>query len=349
MLRKQIEEEGSVDVETRDLIEEKLREIYVECDKPLKSGWIKSRKVGGGRDEDYIDGAYVIKMLNHLFPCGWSKHIKSINILDESENSRGNAVITAECHMILKIHPWGEVLIEQEDVGSVEMFAPTRGSAMSNARKGAVTDALKRCAKSLGNSFGLALSMDPVACKAVGAVENSKQNDPSVFKKEKLVTMPKRTKGRKIVEGEPEFFDPETKSVINSHGEVIDEGTDPRYFNSHEEVEENLRKRGLMMDSKVIEEPKKGEKFPWLDASVREEMTKLYKQDKEKPINGRLKSKIINACTSAIVKVRDMVDEDAEEMVCSLFEDATNGVYSPSIGLIPSFLILVDEELSVKS
>lgn len=291
-----------MDVETRDLIEQKLREIYQECDKPLKSGWIKQREVGGGREEDYIDGAYVIKMLNHLFPCGWSKHIKAINILDESKNNRGNHVITAECHMVLKIHPWGDVLIEQEDVGSVEMFAPSRGGAMSNARKGAVTDALKRCAKSLGNSFGLALSMDPHACKAVGAVEPSKKNDPEAFGKR----------------GTTKKFNKVVKPVVED-------------------------------DEPVKVEAKKSRKYPWLSESLSDKMTRLYKEDKEKPIGTRLKSEIFDCCKAEVLKVMDTTEDDADELICDIFEEATDGNYNPPIGGLGGFMSKVDEILASHS
>ncbi len=103
------------------------------------------RKLPGKSSADYVSGHYVISRLIEVFgPDGWS---------DEYE-----APVVREGDRPV-IHVRGTLTaagVTRGDVG-VGVAANNSPDAFETAMKGAYTDCLKRCARKLGDSFGLAL------------------------------------------------------------------------------------------------------------------------------------------------------------------------------------------------
>jgi DNA recombination protein Rad52 len=123
---------------------------------PLDPKHVKKPSGSFGPKGDYLEGWHVINELNRIFGFdGWSYTIElSRDDLREAKDSKGNPQWQAAytCICTLKV---GDNY--RQDVGFGSGFAKSIGDAIEGATKEAATDALKRCARTFGNVFGLAL------------------------------------------------------------------------------------------------------------------------------------------------------------------------------------------------
>ncbi len=106
-----------------------------------------------GPKGDYIEGWHAINELNRIFGFdGWSYTINlTRDALERAEGKdQWQAAYTCICTLTV-----GDVT--RQDVGFGSGFAKAIGDAIEGATKEAVTDALKRAARTFGNVFGLAL------------------------------------------------------------------------------------------------------------------------------------------------------------------------------------------------
>lgn len=109
-----------------------------------------------GRSLSYVEGWYVIDRLNAILGPGcWSYDTDARCVVDEARQTEDNrkrwhVTYTAKC--VLRV---GDATIG--DWGTGHGIDKDRGASHESAIKEAATDALKRCAKSLGRSLGLAL------------------------------------------------------------------------------------------------------------------------------------------------------------------------------------------------
>jgi len=123
---------------------------------PLDPKHVKKPSGQFGPKGDYLEGWHVINELNRVFGFdGWSYTIYlNKESLTEGKNNRGEdqwqAAYTCVCTLTV-----GDQV--RQDVGFGSGFAKQVGDAIEGATKEAVTDALKRCARTFGNIFGLAL------------------------------------------------------------------------------------------------------------------------------------------------------------------------------------------------
>ena len=123
---------------------------------PLNAAHVKKPSGRFGPKGDYLEGWHVINELNRVFGFdGWSYTIDlSRDDLREVADSNGNpqwqAAYTCVCTLTV-----GQSV--RQDVGFGSGFAKGIGDAIEGATKEAATDALKRCARTFGNIFGLAL------------------------------------------------------------------------------------------------------------------------------------------------------------------------------------------------
>lgn len=123
---------------------------------PLNPAHIKKPSGSFGPKGDYLEGWHVINELNRVFGFdGWSYTIDlSRDALVEGKDSKGQpqwqAAYTCICTLTI-----GSTV--RQDVGFGSGFAKMIGDAVEGATKESVTDSLKRCARTFGNIFGLAL------------------------------------------------------------------------------------------------------------------------------------------------------------------------------------------------
>lgn len=109
-----------------------------------------------GPKGDYLEGWHVINEMNRVFGFdGWSYSIDlNRDALEQGKDSNGNPQWQAAYTCVCTLTVGG---VTRQDVGFGSGFAKMVGDAIEGATKEAVTDALKRCARTFGNIFGLAL------------------------------------------------------------------------------------------------------------------------------------------------------------------------------------------------
>lgn len=111
-----------------------------------------------GETIPYVDGYYVTNRLNEVFGYRWSfTHTPVVEVARyERDTKKGkNLVILYEVQGRLEVP--GGIVRGDVGLGVCDMRADNPATGIEKARKEAVTDALKRTAKSLGQSLGLAL------------------------------------------------------------------------------------------------------------------------------------------------------------------------------------------------
>lgn len=124
-------------------------EQIAELEKPLDESRVQRRPDG----LTYLPTYDVIETANRIFGYGgWQREIKRLEKIYE-DSSEGTYSVGYLCECRIRI---GDVVHEDVGFGSgVSQTDPTR--AYETALKGAVSDALKRCFRALGDQFGLSL------------------------------------------------------------------------------------------------------------------------------------------------------------------------------------------------
>lgn len=142
---------------------------------------LKATRVSKTQGMSYLEAFDVIAHLTRVFGWeGWHKELLQLDIIFEDQTLANSATakpsrwtVAYRCSMRLSIfNPDGELVKIVEDVGTGEAInQPSRGDAHDLASKSAVSGALKRCAKDLGDQFGLGLydkgSLDPTVKKVI--------------------------------------------------------------------------------------------------------------------------------------------------------------------------------------
>lgn len=109
-----------------------------------------------GRKFSYLPTFDVINTLNLIFGYdGWETQVKRLDMVSSTTNQKGNHVVTFSAIVRLKV--WDTAhkhYIIREDNGTSVSVAKSIGEAIETASKASVSDAIKRSAKSFGNSLG---------------------------------------------------------------------------------------------------------------------------------------------------------------------------------------------------
>lgn len=142
-------------------------QIAKELDAPIPRSIIRERPGGNGRPLSYLEGHYVIDRLNKVLGIGnWSHRVKELKALYVStqpdEKGRHNAAYSAIVEIEIRFsgsgsHEYTFDEISFSDVGYGDGMDKLPTKCHELAMKEAVTDGIKRAAKSLGMSMGLAL------------------------------------------------------------------------------------------------------------------------------------------------------------------------------------------------
>lgn len=136
-----------------------LDDVRKELDDKIPRDAISQRDGGSGRSLSYLAGHYVIDRLNKVLGIGnWAFDVADMKLVHSGTNDKNQQV----AHYIAK----GRLVVELPDGVKTEFTDYGYGDGMDKyspgkphelAVKEAATDALKRCAKNLGMSMGLAL------------------------------------------------------------------------------------------------------------------------------------------------------------------------------------------------
>lgn len=177
-----------------------------------------AKRQGGGKQLSYVQGWWVIDRLNEIFgPGGWSYRC-SVERVYDGTNEKGQYVCTYLGRCVLTV---GDCVIE--DVGAGQGDATKPGDAIEKAAKEAATDALKRCAKSLGRSMGLALYDKEQAhvgeAPAPATAPQSSQPPPKVGNEVSIIlemlATADRPKAQKLIRDGWQKFNQAEKDAIN--------------------------------------------------------------------------------------------------------------------------------------
>lgn len=107
----------------------------------------------------YLEGFDIIDTSNKIFGYGnWSYGVSTLEHVSQETNEKQNIVIGYKAIVSLSIYDQHHTKhISREDVGFGTGIAKSLADAHEGAAKEAVTDALKRCFRTLGSQFGNSL------------------------------------------------------------------------------------------------------------------------------------------------------------------------------------------------
>lgn len=133
-------------------------EQLAQLKEPLDPKRIKHRQGGGGMQLSYIKGHDAIDTANHIFGWGqWGYDILGVEL--QNISGEDGAVIGSYYWARVRLTVAACIPITEEGVGPVQEGRNPRAKidAHDMARKGAVTDALKRALRCYGDQFGNSL------------------------------------------------------------------------------------------------------------------------------------------------------------------------------------------------
>lgn len=112
---------------------------------------VSTRPGPGGKPVPYLAGEAAVDLANLTFGYdGWSNEMKDMSLdwLEEKKPGLWSCGVTVVMKVTLTTGG------AREDVGCWSCECKTKGEALELARKGAVTDALKRCLRLFGHRLG---------------------------------------------------------------------------------------------------------------------------------------------------------------------------------------------------
>lgn len=136
----------------------KAEAMQTKLDAKIPRDVIETRDSGFGKPLSYLAGWYVIARMNEIFGQGnWDYQLKELTKTFEGEVN-GKQYVSYLARVFLRAAFPNGTTAYFEDIGFGDGQDKTNvGKCHELASKEAVTDAIKRCAKSLGMSMGLAL------------------------------------------------------------------------------------------------------------------------------------------------------------------------------------------------
>jgi DNA recombination protein Rad52 len=108
----------------------------------------------------YLESYDVIAHLTRIFGFeGWSKEVTYALLYESQRDQSGkwDVAYSASCRLSIKDLEGNELCVHEDVATGQAQNQPSRGDAHDLALKSAVSDALKRAAKDLGNQFGNSL------------------------------------------------------------------------------------------------------------------------------------------------------------------------------------------------
>ena len=141
------------------LLEERLSEdVRMQLKRKVPVEEISQRPGPGGSTLYYLAASDVINKLNEIFGFNnWTTQImEEERVCVEPENNKWRAIIRVRLRLcILTQHELKDkpVAVYREDVGWASSIG-SKADALENASKAATSDALKRCARQLGDALG---------------------------------------------------------------------------------------------------------------------------------------------------------------------------------------------------
>lgn len=169
----------------------KKEEVLNKLNEGLSAKDISSRDEKG-RTLRYVEGHFVIDQLNQIFGnTNWEYNIKELKQVSQKlgQTKTGKEAFfigyIAQVNLIVpNVIEGGKITIN--DIGYGSGIDADEGKAHESATKEAITDSLKRCAKSLGNKLGLCLyDKNYQPAKTVGGYKTDENGKAIIIEKPK--------------------------------------------------------------------------------------------------------------------------------------------------------------------
>lgn len=154
-------------------------EIRAKLDENISKSDITSRQGGAGKTLSYLETWYVIDRMNQVLGQGnWGYQTAKLDKVFEGQDGQGRFTTSYIATVSLFATIDGKTVVFSDvgyGDGTDKMSA---GKAHELATKEAVSDAVKRCAKNLGRSMGLALYDKTQEFIGKGKDEDTDKPDP---------------------------------------------------------------------------------------------------------------------------------------------------------------------------
>jgi len=163
-----------------------LRGSFTDQQREVLLRPIMPGRVSHTQGMSYVEASDVIAHLSRLFGFeGWDKEVLSCDCVfeDSTPGDKPTWTVGYKAAVRLTVYdPEGIVACIKEDVSMGDAInQPSRSDAHDLAMKTAVSTALKRCAKDLGDGFGLSLydhgSLEPIVRKVVPYADSQQSAD----------------------------------------------------------------------------------------------------------------------------------------------------------------------------
>lgn len=194
-----------------------VEDVRNQLNESIPASAVSKREAFRGKYLDYLEGWYVIDRLNKILGQGnWSYNTNLISLFEtqgkEYWETGYRAVVT------LQVMLPDNTTASFEDVGYGDGKDKNRTKAHESGGKEAVTDGLKRCAKNLGMSMGLAL-YDKTK-EFVGEVEAAEIKSAKATADETLSNTPLQD-GQHVPRARATVTEPQLRELIQKTAKII--------------------------------------------------------------------------------------------------------------------------------
>lgn len=165
-----------------DDIEYNPREVAEKLKTQTPVQYLETRPGPGGQELTYISTEGAIKLANEVF--GYNKWCSEVRKVEQVFIENSNGTWTACYSAVMRV-----TLIDgayHEDEGTDSKSDRDKGKAIENARKGAISDSLKRALRHFGDMTGNSIYNKKYADKMKGEVKKRKQEELQQEKNKKF-------------------------------------------------------------------------------------------------------------------------------------------------------------------
>jgi DNA recombination protein Rad52 len=244
-----------------------MEQIKQQLDAKIPRDVIALRDAGSGRKLSYLEGWYVIARMNEIFGQGnWSYTTDQMTLAFSGEvNDKQVAHYIAKVTLVAFFPNGSKALFSDYGYGDgSDKFNP--GKAHELAVKEAVTDGIKRCAKSLGMSLGLALydksqeNVDDGESESDSSPRSAAERKPAARK-----AAPAKEEKSDVARPVPSSPEPQapagTREELNSGIQKISKILEAKKIKSLTEIRELVKTKYGAESSKSLDDAKAAELY----------------------------------------------------------------------------------------
>jgi len=235
-------------------------------DENIPASAVSTRDGGRGMRLSYLEGWYVIDRLNKILGQGNWGYSSELTPLFEVYNEDKLQWDTAYIAKVRLVVSFGGSPTEFVDVGYGDGRDNNRGKSHESATKESITDGIKRCAKNLGMSMGLALYdktkefVEPPNSPGAADVKTRRGRPPG--RASRLESVDKAEE--RVLDTLPTQDRPALAELIRQAAGVIL----AKRLKTKEQLKEDLKTRFGVEKTEQLDTVKLSEAYQWLSAQL---------------------------------------------------------------------------------